>query len=93
MIDSDLFTLVDGVARKVRQKNLPMGGVQVVVCGDFLQLPPVVNDIGDERIFPLPLSHMRFRVQRRRIGASASIARPGKSANLRCKRLSFDMPV
>jgi hypothetical protein len=33
--------MVDAVARKVREVDAPFGGIQVVLCGDFFQLPPV----------------------------------------------------
>jgi len=33
--------LVDQVLRKVKEIDAPFGGVQVVFCGDFFQLPPV----------------------------------------------------
>jgi ATP-dependent DNA helicase PIF1 len=42
MISSELFDKLDSVARHVRkQPDTPFGGIQVVLCGDFLQLPPV----------------------------------------------------
>eukprot|EP00916_Digyalum_oweni_P002890 GHVL01005339.1.p1 GENE.GHVL01005339.1~~GHVL01005339.1.p1 ORF type:complete len:323 (+),score=45.54 GHVL01005339.1:1529-2497(+) len=31
------------LARRIRRNNLPFGGLQLVLCGDFLQLPPVAN--------------------------------------------------
>ena len=43
MIDSDLFNLLDLVGRKIRNNDRPFGGIQVVLVGDFLQLPPVPN--------------------------------------------------
>jgi ATP-dependent DNA helicase PIF1 len=33
--------MVDKVAREVKNVDLPFGGLQVVFCGDFFQLPPV----------------------------------------------------
>jgi len=36
-----LFTLLEVVARTVRGNDKPFGGLQLLVCGDFLQLPPV----------------------------------------------------
>lgn len=41
MMDADLFTLLEVVARVVRGNTSPFGGLQLLVCGDFLQLPPV----------------------------------------------------
>ncbi|XP_057305688.1 ATP-dependent DNA helicase PIF1-like isoform X1 [Hydractinia symbiolongicarpus] len=41
MIDGNLFTKVDEVARAVRGCPYSFGGIQVILCGDFLQLPPV----------------------------------------------------
>lgn len=35
--------LVDRVVRAMKRNNLPFGGIQVVLCGDFFQLPPVVR--------------------------------------------------
>jgi ATP-dependent DNA helicase PIF1 len=43
MITADLFEKLDYVARIARRSTQPMGGLQVVACGDFFQLPPVVN--------------------------------------------------
>lgn len=36
--------MVDTVARKVRDDDRPFGGIQVILCGDFFQLPPVNRD-------------------------------------------------
>lgn len=33
--------LIDKVLRTVRENSQPFGGVQLVLCGDFFQLPPV----------------------------------------------------
>ena len=41
MLDGKLLDTVDGVARRIRQSSLPFGGIQLVLCGDFYQLPPV----------------------------------------------------
>ncbi|XP_066930570.1 ATP-dependent DNA helicase PIF1-like [Clytia hemisphaerica] len=44
MIDGFLFEKIEEVARIVRQNYAPFGGIQLVLCGDFLQLPPVKCD-------------------------------------------------
>lgn len=34
---------LEAVARHVRKNDKPFGGIQLILCGDFLQLPPVVD--------------------------------------------------
>jgi ATP-dependent exoDNAse (exonuclease V) alpha subunit len=46
MLPGRILEFVDFVCRAVREVDEPMGGIQVVAVGDFLQLPPVKN--GDE---------------------------------------------
>ncbi|KAF4685021.1 hypothetical protein FOZ60_007039 [Perkinsus olseni] len=41
MLDGRLFDKLEQIARLVRQDSRPFGGVQLVLTGDFLQLPPV----------------------------------------------------
>lgn len=41
MLHDYRLDMVDTVARKVRDDERPFGGIQVVLCGDFFQLPPV----------------------------------------------------
>lgn len=41
MIDADFLDKLDEVARLVRENDKPFGGIQVIVSGDFWQLPPV----------------------------------------------------
>lgn len=45
MLHSYYLDLVDEVCRRVRGQLLkPFGGLQVIVCGDFFQLPPVSRE-------------------------------------------------
>ena len=41
MISAELFDRLDQIARAVRDKPTEFGGIQLIVCGDFLQLRPV----------------------------------------------------
>lgn len=41
MLDGQLFDLLDTIARRVRGSGTPFGGLQLVLLGDFFQLPPV----------------------------------------------------
>lgn len=41
MLDGRFFHKLERVARLVRRSDRPFGGIQLVLCGDFLQLPPV----------------------------------------------------
>eukprot|EP01034_Spumella_vulgaris_P032214 gene32214-39779_t len=41
MISADLFDTLSAVGKKVRGDNRPFGGIQVILCGDFFQLPPI----------------------------------------------------
>lgn len=44
MMDGAFFDLLEAVARKVRGNSRPFGGIQLILSGDFHQLPPVVKD-------------------------------------------------
>ncbi len=41
MISADTFELLDYVLRYVRRVDAPFGGIQLILLGDFLQLPPI----------------------------------------------------
>ncbi len=49
MLHSFRLDMVDKVCRMSRQNPLPFGGLQVVLCGDFFQLPPINKDGEDAR--------------------------------------------
>ena len=44
MVDGDLFDKLEAVARAIRNNARPFGGIQLVVTGDFFQLPPVPDN-------------------------------------------------
>lgn len=41
MLSGEVLEMVDEIAREVRHSSKPFGGIQVVLVGDFFQLPPV----------------------------------------------------
>lgn len=43
MLRKDLFELIDWKLKKVRESDLPFGGLQVIAVGDFFQLEPIVG--------------------------------------------------
>jgi ATP-dependent DNA helicase PIF1 len=43
MMSSDLFDKLENIARMIRRSEAPFGGMQVVLSGDFFQLPPVLS--------------------------------------------------
>lgn len=51
MMGADHFVKLDQICRAIRQSDEPFGGIQLIMFGDFLQLPPVK----DEYVFTSPL--------------------------------------
>ncbi|KAL4244571.1 ATP-dependent DNA helicase PIF1 [Abortiporus biennis] len=47
MIDGVLFDKLEFIARIIRRSDEPFGGLQLVLSGDFCQLPPVPDKHGD----------------------------------------------
>lgn len=41
MVDGELFDKLESIARQLRNNGRPFGGIQLVITGDFFQLPPV----------------------------------------------------
>ena len=44
MVRADILDAIDDVLRRYRNRNLPFGGVQLLMIGDLHQLAPVVKD-------------------------------------------------
>jgi len=45
MVGSKLLDCLDYQLRRAWKSDLPMGGVKVIMCGDFLQLPPIQDSM------------------------------------------------
>lgn len=41
MVDGDLFDKLSAIGAQLRKNPKPFGGIQLIVTGDFFQLPPV----------------------------------------------------
>lgn len=44
MLDAACLDLVDKICKAIKNPFLPFGGLQIVLCGDFFQLPPIGQD-------------------------------------------------
>jgi len=44
MMDNELFDLISNLLMTIKNNNKPFGGIQVIVVGDFYQLPPINGD-------------------------------------------------
>ncbi|MDA1337523.1 MAG: AAA family ATPase [bacterium] len=44
MLSGEFFDMLHAVLRHMRRTSAPFGGLQVICCGDFFQLPPVVKE-------------------------------------------------
>jgi len=49
MLAAPQFEMIDVLAREIRQSTKPFGGIQVILSGDFFQLPPVFRPGDDDR--------------------------------------------
>uniref|UniRef100_T1J1X4 ATP-dependent DNA helicase n=1 Tax=Strigamia maritima TaxID=126957 RepID=T1J1X4_STRMM len=48
MVDGEFFSKLEMMARKARRSDKVFGGIQLILSGDFLQLPPVSK--GNEKV-------------------------------------------
>ena len=55
MLSANTLDMIDMVCREVKQSGEPFGGIQIVLVGDFFQLPPIVkkeNDTNQNKLMP-----------------------------------------
>ena len=62
MVDGNYFKKLEHVARSVKNNDKPFGGIQLIMCGDFFQLPPVSKG-EEERRFAFETSAWQRCVQ------------------------------
>ncbi|MBI3306015.1 AAA family ATPase [Candidatus Nomurabacteria bacterium] len=43
MLSANMLDMVDMVCREIKQSSEPFGGIQIILVGDFFQLPPIVK--------------------------------------------------
>ncbi|OGZ23849.1 MAG: hypothetical protein A3A08_01680 [Candidatus Nealsonbacteria bacterium RIFCSPLOWO2_01_FULL_41_9] len=48
MLNPETLSMVDAICREIKQNSNPFGGMQIILVGDFFQLPPIMRDIGEE---------------------------------------------
>jgi len=48
MLSPSTLAMVDAVCRRVKQNIAPFGGMQIILVGDFFQLPPIVKNNYDK---------------------------------------------
>ena len=66
MMSLKIFELLDKIGKAVRLCDKPFGGIQIIFCGDFFQLPPVGNPNEHDTIkycFESPLWNSSFDYQ------------------------------
>ncbi|MEI6280834.1 MAG: PIF1 family DEAD/DEAH box helicase [bacterium] len=50
MLSTNMLDMLDMVCREVKQNEEPFGGMQIILVGDFFQLPPIVKrDFAEEK--------------------------------------------
>ena len=49
MLRAETLLMVDAVCREIKQNGEPFGGIQVVLVGDFFQLPPIERNFSEKK--------------------------------------------
>lgn len=60
MMDQKFFEILDYVCKRVKKSEDPFGGIQLICCADFFQLPPVCKDKETKFCFESPLWNHSF---------------------------------
>jgi len=49
MVSPEIFTSIDKIIQAFKQNHQPFGGIQVILSGDFFQLPPISKGFKEKR--------------------------------------------
>jgi len=60
MVRADIFETLDQHLRRAKRLSVPFGGIQIIVVGDFYQLPPVVPNHEKKAFFSEYQSQFAF---------------------------------
>ena len=49
MMSCEIFELLNGIGKQIKRNKKPFGGIQIVLCGDFCQLPPIAKTLSEKK--------------------------------------------
>jgi ATP-dependent DNA helicase PIF1 len=61
MLSRRIFEILDTIGKSARRNQRPFGGIQLIFCGDFYQLPPIPDEYPAEFCFESPLWKTTFK--------------------------------
>lgn len=61
MLSRRIFEILDAIGKSARRNQRPFGGIQLIFCGDFYQLPPIPDEYPSEFCFESPLWKTTFK--------------------------------
>jgi ATP-dependent DNA helicase PIF1 len=62
MMTTELFNKLNYIGKSLRYSDVDFGGIQVILVGDFYQLPPIQNNI-DDNIFVFESDNFKSLIQ------------------------------